>query len=294
MAGGISEGDFKKYIAEAIGAFFLTMGGMLAILGTGFMGGGDLVAIAGAHGAILAMMIYFLGPISGGHFNPAVSTALLLQKKISTRDYVMYVIFQVVGATIGAMVAVSVIPGVPWNLSAQGGATLGVLTADPTPPTATFNPGGALLLEILMTFMLATIVSVVVAGGDRMAGKSGALIGGTLFACILWGGAWTGASLNPARSLGPAFVSGTNPVIWASIWVYIIGPLLGGVLAAISFMWFRGELKIHLVSSNPHATTAPPLPPPAYQGGLPPPPAQPPLPAPVMSPSNVDQPKSGI
>ncbi len=291
LAGGISEADFKKYFAEAIGTFFLTMGGMLSIVGAG-----DMVGIAAASGAILGVMIYVFGPISGGHFNPAISTALFIQKKLAARDYMFYLVFQVVGATIGAMMAVAVVPLAPWGTSAQAGATLGLLTRDPIPPTYTFNPGGALILEILMTFMLATTYSMVVAGREKMAPLSGALIGGTLFACILWGGPWTGGSMNPARSLGPAFVSGTNQVIWASMWLYIVGPLIGGALAAFGFMWFRGDLKIHLSvgSSAPAAPPPPPLPPPPSQGGLPAPPTQPPLPAPIMSPSNQDQPRSGI
>jgi len=276
MAGGISETDFKKYVAEAIGAFFLTMGGMLAIIGTG-----DIVAIAAAHGAILGLMVYVFGPISGGHFNPAVSTALLVQKKISQRDWTMYIIFQVLGATIGALFAVAVAtgPGETWTENAAKGATLGKLTFYLPPPFTVpgFNPFGAMFLEIFLTFMLATTVSMVVKGGEKMASLSGILIGGTLFCCILWGGAWTGASLNPARSIGPAIASGTSSLVWTTIWVYIAGPLIGAVLAAAAFMWFQGDLKIHLTASA--AAPAPPaLPPPPPPSGLPPPP--PPLPSP--------------
>jgi hypothetical protein len=121
-------------------------------------------------------------------------------------------------------------------------------------------------------------VSVVVAGGESMSKLSGALIGGTLLACIMFGGSFTGASLNPARSLGPGLVAGANTQIWSSMWVYIIGPMLGGALAAFSFMWFRGEIKIHMAGPAPAAP--PPLPPPPQGAALPPPPPPPPLPPP--------------
>lgn len=299
MAGGITEAEFKRYMAEATGAFFLTMGGMLAGISAMFVGGG-VVQVALAHGLILAMMIYFLGSISGGHFNPAVSTCMFIQKKLDQKSYLFYMIFQVIGATIGALIAVAVIPSPFWSLTAQAGATLGAFTGTPS-IAGTFAPGNALILEVLMTFMLATTVSVVVAGGEKMAPLSGALIGGTLVACIMWGGPYTGASLNPARSLGPAFVSGTNSVIWASIWLYIIGPMIGGALAAISFMWFKGDLKIHFATSGPAPMMAqpatalpPPAPAPAPENTLPSPTMSPPLPAPMMTSGNQDQPKSGI
>ena len=272
MAGGIGEGEFKRYIAEATGAFFLTMGGMLSIIG-----GGDLISVAAAHGLILAMMVYFIGPVSGGHCNPAVSICLWAQKKLDNRSLAGYVSFQIVGATIGALIAVAVIPLVPWGTTAQRGATLGLLTSNTA--SGYFSPGGAFVLEMFMTMLLGIMVSVVVAGGERMNSISGALIGGTLFACICWGGPLTGGSLNPARSLGPAFVSGTNQVVWASIWVYLFAPIVGGFLAAGAFMWFKGDLKIHFAS----ASSSNALPPPPPGTGLPAaPPPPPPLPAPPV------------
>lgn len=286
-----TEQDWKRYTAELIGAFFLTFGGMSAILGTR----GDLVPVAIAHGGILGIMIYQLGGVSGGHFNPAVSFSLFIQRKLGSRDFLMYFLFQVIGATIGAMIAANLFPTViVGTTAALDGATLGALTKFPT--SNFYSPGAALLLEILMTFALATSVAIVVAGGEKMARLSGALIGGTLAICIMFGGPWTGGSLNPARSLGPAFASGTNSVVWGSIWLYVVGPLLGGALAALAFMWFKGDLKIHLVTSQPPSpppawgpapqpapTTAPPAPAPS---DMPlPAPSNMPLPQPTMPPS---------
>ncbi len=284
MAGGVTQDEFRKYIAEFVGAFFLTMGGMLVLIG-----GNALIAVAAAQGAILGIMIYLFGPLSGGHFNPAISAAMFLQKKLDTRTFLFYMAFQVVGATVGALIAVSVLPIVPWNQSAERGATLGILTSAPTTPF--FSPGGAFLLEVLMTFMLATSVSTIVAGGDTMSKMSGALIGGTLFACILFGGAFTGASLNPARSLGPAFVSGTNQVIWASIWLYIVGPFIGAALAAVVFMWFKGELKISMTTSSAPVPAQVAVPPAIAPSPLPPPPDQLPLPSSVVVPQAPEPPK---
>jgi len=291
VAGGISAAEFKKYTAEAIGAFILTFAGITSIVSFSSMfsglGGGftfvELTAIAGAHGGALALAVYAFGPISGAHVNPAISASLFIQKKLSQRDFLFYVVFQVVGATVAALLVAISFP-YAWVHAVHNGATLG--TMNPT------YPGSALVVEIMLTFFLATAVGIVVRGGEKMANLSGFLIGGTLFFCILAGGTLTGASLNPARSTGPAIASGTDSLVWGSLWIYWVGPLIGGLMAGFMTMWFRGEMTIHLATHS--SAQNPGLPPPTAQGGLPAPPAQPPLPAPIMSPSTGEQPKSPI
>jgi MIP family channel proteins len=190
--------------------------------------------------------VYTLGGISGAHVNPAISASLFIQRKIGPRDFVMYVIFQVLGATIAAFIAANAYPR-SWVSDVMDGATLGIMTA--APQSSLYNPGGALLLEVIMTFMLAMAVSTVVRAGDQFATASGLLIGGTLFVCILFGGPWTGASLNPARSMGPALAYNES-VIWGTLWLYWIGPIIGGVLAGLTTKWLRGE-KMSLAKDNP-------------------------------------------
>ena len=291
MAGGVSAAEFKKYTAEAVGAFMLTFAGITSIVSFGsiFSGSGftfvELTAIAGANGGALALAVYAFGPISGAHVNPAISASLFIQKKLSQRDFLFYVVFQIVGATVAALLVAISFP-YAWVHSVHNGATLG--TMNPT------YPGSALVVEIMLTFFLATAFGIIVRGGEKTSNLSGLLIGGTLFFCILAGGTLTGASLNPARSTGPAIASGTDSLVWGSLWIYWVGPLIGGILAGFMTMWFRGEMTIHLQTRTAAQPASPSLPPPLSQGGLPAPPAQPPLPSPIMTASNQDQPKSGI
>lgn len=236
-----------------LGTFFLTFAGVSAILATR---GGDLVAIAFAQGGALALAVYAFGWLSGAHVNPAISASLFIQRKIGTRDFLMYVVFQVIGAAAAAGIASQVFPSSIVNSPGlRDGATLGVMTGSPT--SSFYSPGAALLLEAIMTFMLAVAVATVVRGGEKLNAASGVIIGGTLAFCILWGGYWTGASLNPARSIGPALAMGADSVIWNTMWVYWVGPLLGGAAAGFVVMWLRGE-KMAGVGSPPAAAEAKP------------------------------------
>jgi len=235
-------------MAELIGAFFLTFAGVSAMIA-----GGDLIVVALAQGGALALAVYAFGNISGAHVNPAISASLFVQRKISARDFVMYVIFQIIGATLAAFIAVNVFPHGNVN-GAVGGATLGSMTRFPS--SSLYNPGGALLLEVIMTFMLATAVATVIRAPDHFSPAVGFLIGGTLMVCILFGGPWTGASLNPARSMGPALAYG-DAAIWPSLWIYWVGPLIGGVLAGLVFKWLRGE-KLTIAKEPAKAPESPP------------------------------------
>lgn len=248
MADGAQPNDLRKWMAELIGSFFLTFAGVSAL-----MAGGDLVVVALAYGGALALAVYAFGNISGAHVNPAISASLFVQRKISARDFVMYVIFQIIGATLAAFIAVSVFPQGNVN-GAVGGATLGSMTRFPS--SSLFNPGGALLLEIIMTFMLATAVATLVRAPDHLAPAAGLLIGGTLTVCVLFGGPWTGASLNPARSMGPALAYGGS-AIWPSLWIYWVGPLIGGVLAGLVYKWLNGE-KLTIAKVPEKAPETPP------------------------------------
>lgn len=200
----------KVYLAELIGTFALTMVGA----GAGAQDAG-LMAVALAHGLTLLTMVYVFGPISGAHVNPAVTLGLAYAKKIEWKDAVFYWIAQVLGAVLAAAFLVLVL----------GDISAGATTFDG-------NPLIAVLLEAVLTFFLVNAVFQAAVKGS--AGKhAGLVIGLTLTAMILVGGPVTGASLNPARTFGPALFTGTL----GQFWVYVVGPAVGGILAALYYKY---------------------------------------------------------
>jgi aquaporin Z len=207
----------KVFLAELIGTFALVFIGA----GAGVAGAG-LVGVALAHGFTLAVFAYAYGHISGTHVNPAVTFGLLLQGTVKFGEAITYWVAQF----LGAIAAAGVLRLVAGDISA--GATVGSLTSS--------APVLALVVEAVLTFFLVnTVLHTAVAGkGGSMAGWA---IGTTLAFAILAGGPFTGASLNPARTFGPALFTGAvaNPMTYV---IYFIGPLIGATLAAIVFNFF--------------------------------------------------------
>jgi aquaporin Z len=186
------------------------------------MTGYALIGIAAAHGFVIAVMVSALGHISGGHFNPAVSTALLVTRKLKPVDWVAYVVVQLVGATVAAL-ALSVL----YDKVVKDATGLG------TPSLAAgHTTGQGLLLEGILTFFLVfTVFAVAVDGRGAFKIVAGLPIGFVIFFDILMGGPMTGGAMNPARWFGPALVSGN----WSNGWLYIIGPIVGGIIAALVY-----------------------------------------------------------
>jgi len=184
--------------------------------------GGALVGIAAAHGFVIAVMVSALGHISGGHFNPAVSTALLVTRKIKPVDWAAYVVVQLVGAAVAAL-ALSVL----YDTVVKDKTGLGTpsLAAD-------YTSGQGLLLEGILTFFLVfTVFAVAVDGRGAFKIVAGLPIGFVIFFDILMGGPLTGGAMNPARWFGPALGSGN----WSNGWLYIVGPVVGGIIAALLY-----------------------------------------------------------
>lgn len=202
--------NLKAYVAELLGTFTLTFIGGLAVTVAAAEG---LVIPALGHGLILIVIAFVYGGISGAHVNPAITISLLVGNKIKVVDAVIYIVAQVIGALLGAILINSILPG------AGAGQAVGSLTAS--------NLTGAGILEFFFTFLLATTVWQTAAHG-RAGNLAPIAIGLTLAGCILAGGAYSGASLNPARSLGPAIIGGDLSYIP----VYIIAQILGGMVAA--------------------------------------------------------------
>ena len=181
--------------------------------------GGELILIALAHGMVIIGLAYAYGLHSGTHINPAVTFGLLIAGEIKTKTAINYWIMQFAGGILGAAALSFVL----------GGSTSG-LGATQFDTTAT-SVSQALVLELILTFLLVnTIMNTAVSG--KAGNLAGLAIGSTLIFCILMGGPITGASLNPARTLGPALLTGNLD----QLWVYIVGPLAGAAIASIFYV----------------------------------------------------------
>ena len=207
----------KNLVAEFIGTFALIFIGAGALA----LNKGGLVGIALAHGLVIVTFAYAYGHISGTHINPAVTLALLIAGEIQIVAAVGYWVVQFLGGILGAFVLKAVLP----EAGDLGVTILG------SGVTATQG----LIVEMVLTFFLVnTIFNTAVSG--KAGNFAGLAIGLTLVLSILMGGPLTRASLNPARTLGPAIASGN----YADIWLYFVGPAIGAVLAALLYI---GVLK---------------------------------------------------
>lgn len=214
-------------LAEFIGTFALVFIGA----GAGALGLGGLVGVALAHGLTLAGIVYAYGQISGAHVNPAVTLGAWVAGAVDARRAISYWIFQIAGGVVAALALRYVLGGVVGGL----GATTLARGLEVGGATVTVAPTAGFVLEAILTFFLVNAVLQCAVAGR--AGSHAALaIGFTLAFAILMGGPLTGASLNPARTLGPALVTGD----FSNLWVYLAGPLVGGAVAAALY---RGPLK---------------------------------------------------
>jgi MIP family channel proteins len=218
----------RRLVAEALGAFALVFFGAGAIMVDAEGGGLGQLGVALAFGLAIAAMIYALGHVSGAHFNPAVSLGFALTRHFPWSRVAAYWVAQVTGAVAAALLLRASLGDV-----ANVGATL---------------PSGSdrqsFLWEIVLTFFLMLVI-MAVATDARAVGEAAALaVGGTVALGALVGGPVSGASMNPARSLGPALVSGELE----SLWIYLLAPLVGAALGAVAYQLLRGEPT---VSSSP-------------------------------------------
>lgn len=211
----------RACIAEAIGTFALCFIGAGSIVLNAKTGGAvGLIGVAIAHGVILSIMISALGGVSGGHFNPAVTIGFLVTKKQEVGAGVSYIISQIIGGTVaGLLLRIIFAPDV-WQKANLGTPMLG--------DGVSFGTG--ILVEIVLTFFLVTAIWGT-AVDDRKPDIGGFGIGLTLTADILMGGPLTGASMNPARTFGPALAGGG----FDNHLVYWIGPIIGAVIAAVLY-----------------------------------------------------------
>lgn len=219
----------KKYTAEFIGTFVLTLFGCgSAALTGGIDGKLGILGIAMAFGLSIVAMAYAIGDVSGCHINPAVSLAMLISKKMDVKDFVGYVIAQCLGGLAAAGVLRAIVSMSNLNVADSGLGTNGFGDAS----YIGLNVTGAIIVEIILTFVFIMTILGVTAKA-KTANIAGLVIGLCLAFVHILGIALTGTSVNPARSLGPAIVMGGTAL--SQVWVFIVAPLIGAALAAIVF-----------------------------------------------------------
>ncbi len=204
--------NIQKYLAELVGTFCLVFAGTGAIVSNDLTGGGiGDVGIALTFGMAVMAMIYAIGDISGAHINPAVSISFWIAGRFELKDVAPYVIAQCSGAVLASL-AVFFLYGQPENLGA-------------TVPRS--NGLQAFILEIILTLFLMLVILRVSSGSKETGIMAGAAIGVTVALASLAAGTISGASMNPARSLGPAIVSGQI----LTLWIYLVAPVVGAALS---------------------------------------------------------------
>ena len=217
--------SIKKYLAEFIGTFVLVFFacGTAAVVGCSAENGTGYLLTALAFGLVIVAMAYSVGNVSGCHINPAVSIAMLLTKKLSLKDFVGYVIAQFAGATVGAAVLMLFV-------GKESGLGANALYES--------NIGLSLLIEVILTFVFVFAILGVTSKMNNGA-VAGIVIGLTLTLVHILGISFTGTSVNPARSFGPALLVGGDAL--KCVWVFIIAPLAGGVMAALAYQFLDNQ-----------------------------------------------------
>ena len=219
------ESGTRAVAAEFLGTLLLVFFGVgSAVLAAEYIGS---LGIALAFGLVLLGLAYALGPVSGAHLNPAVTLGMLVAERIEVRRAVEYMVAQVLGGVVGAVLLWLVAAQVPGVGASGGFGSNGFGWRSAVGVTAF----GAFLAEVVLTFLL---VSVYLAVTRRLAvvGFGGLAIGLTLTVVHLVGIPLTGTSVNPARSFGPALFGGASAL--AQVWVFLLAPLVGGFLAALA------------------------------------------------------------
>ncbi len=217
-----SPGLLRRALAEGLAAFALVFAGCGAIItDASYDGALGVVGVALVFGLIIMVMVYATGHLSGAHINPAVTVAFTLTRHFPPRDATAYIAAQLIGAVAAALLLLAVWPDKPADLGA-------------TVPSV--GIGSALVYEAVLTAALMFVIMAVATDARAVGAAAAIAIGGAVGLDALFGGPVTGASMNPARSFGPALASGQ----WTDFWIYIAGPLAGAALGAAAYQLVRG------------------------------------------------------
>jgi len=215
----------RNWFAEGIATYCLVFFGPLSVM-LSVVAFGDglsteaILMISFAHGSAIGLMVYAFGHVSGAHINPAVTIPMIITRKIGIADGIGYIVLQLVGAVAAAFTLKAVLPelGAAVNFGTQAPGEL--INSSAT---------SAVGLEAIFTFFLVTVIFMTAVHKKAAAGIQGISIGGMVFLLHIVGVPLTGASMNPARTFGPALASG----FWEFHWVYWVGPIIGGIIAGL-------------------------------------------------------------
>ncbi|MBO7675233.1 MAG: aquaporin [Atopobiaceae bacterium] len=230
----------KKYIAEFVGTCVLvTMGcGTAMLVGCDAASGSGYLLTALAFGLSIVAMAYSIGNISGCHINPAVSLGVLMRGGMSVGDFIGYVVSQVLGALAGGLILNTIfgmgeVPDLTGGLGTNGLAGVNE------------NAIVGLVVEVLLTFIFVLTILGVTSDKFKHGSLAGLVIGLTLTFVHILGIGLTGTSVNPARSIGPALVASFtgNAAPLGSLWVFIVGPLVGAALAALLYNYLEADAE---------------------------------------------------
>lgn len=244
----------RKLAGEALGTFILVFGGCgTAVFAAKFPGVGvGFLGVAFAFGLTVLAGVYAIGPISGAHFNPAVSFGLAIGGRLSWKDFPGYVAAQLIGAIVAAALVLAIAHGQPggYDVHAQGLAANGFGAHSP----GGYGLGAGLLAEIILTFIFVTVIMGATSRSATTA-QAGIAIGLTLTLIHLVGIPITNTSVNPARSTGPAiFVGG-----WAlrQLWLFWVAPLVGAAIAGGFARWLQAVApEVMLERGEPERASA--------------------------------------
>ena len=222
----------KKYISEFVGTFALTFFacGVAVVVGCGTSAG--ILATSLAFGLVIVAMAYSIGNVSGCHINPAVTIPMRIDNRMTTKDAVLYIVSQILGAFCGSLVLALCL----GSFEALGANGYGTILPNGTEVTLLI----ALLIEVILTFFFITVIMAVTSKKEHSS-IAGIVIGLTLTLVHLIGISFTGTSVNPARSLAPAILQAGDAL--TQVWVFIVGPILGGILAALFYKFVLKEKK---------------------------------------------------
>ena len=218
-----AEEIMKKCLAELIGTFILVFMGCGSAMLLGCDAAGGHLAVALTFGLAIVATAYVIGDVSGCHINPAVSLAMLINKKLSVNEFFSYFGAQLIGALLGAGL-LKVLTGLGINDLTGALGSNGVANAG--------GIGGALIIEVILTFIFIFTILGVTSSKEK-GNVAGIVIGLTLTFVHIVGIPLTGTSVNPARSIGPALFVGGDAL--SNVWVFVLAPLVGAALAAVIF-----------------------------------------------------------
>ncbi len=234
----------KKYLCEFLGTCVLVLFGC----GVAVVSNGNLVATALAFGLSIVAVAYTIGKVSGCHVNPAVTFAMWVDKRISTKDFIGYVVAQVLGAIAGSGLLTLIINSTSSvDKLALGANTFGELS------TSGITMLGALIVEIILTFVF--VLSVLgVTRDNKKENVAPIVIGLSLVLVHLLGIGFTGTSVNPARSLAPAIFMGGEYL--EQVWVFIVGPLVGAAFASLAIFFIDLEEEPTVITTEREIVSA--------------------------------------